>query len=66
MKFFMVCLSALSLLLMSSAVFAHTDHALGEGSLHLMYHIVFWFAFAVVVYKAVSWYKCKVRKKSQK
>lgn len=55
MKFFTFIFS----LLLTSQAFAHTDHALGEGSLHLIYHVVFWGLFAVVGYKAVTYFKNK-------
>jgi len=49
--------------LFSSAAFAHTDHALGEGSIHALYHFAFWTLFVVVIYKAYVWFRAK---KSQK
>jgi len=55
MKFFTFIFS----LLLTSQAFAHTDHALGEGSLHLLYHAVFWALFAVVGYKAFTYFKNK-------
>lgn len=42
---------------LSSNVFAHEDHLLGEGSLHAFYHVTFWTIFALVLYKGVTWYK---------
>ncbi len=64
MKFITVLFSLLlSSILLSSQAFAHTDHVLGEGSVHALYHGVFWGVFALVVYKAHAWYK---NKKSQK
>jgi hypothetical protein len=48
--------------LFTGQVLAHTDHALGEGSIHTFYHAVFWTLFALVVYKAYTWFK---QKKSQ-
>ena len=53
----------LSSVIFSSQAFAHTDHALGEGSVHALYHIFFWTIFAIVIYKAYTWVK---NKKSQK
>ena len=61
MKFLTLIISYL--ILFTSQAFAHTDHALGEGSLHTIYHSVFWTIFAIVVYKAYSWFK---KKKSHK
>jgi hypothetical protein len=66
MKFLMIFLSAISSIFMSTAALAHTDHHLGEGSLHAVYHIMFWFIVFAVIYKAVGWYKAKDRNKSQK
>lgn len=61
MKFLTIFISFITLL--SAQAFAHTDHALGEGSMHTIYHAVFWTLFAIVVYKAYVWFK---NKKSQK
>ena len=41
----------LLLLLTSSVAFAHPDHLLGEGGLHMAYHLIFWTLFACVVFK---------------
>jgi hypothetical protein len=51
------------LILFTNQAFAHTDHALGEGSIHTFYHSVFWTIFAIVVYKAYTWFKHKKSKK---
>lgn len=51
-------------LLLSSRAFAHTDHALGHGSLHMIYHAVFWAILAVVIFKAVTYFKNKNKQKS--
>ncbi len=61
MKFLTVLISFFGLL--SGQALAHTDRALGEGSFHALYHVVFWTIFAVVIYKAYKWFK---NKKSQK
>jgi hypothetical protein len=61
MKFFTLFISFISLF--TAQAFAHTDHALGEGTAHMFYHVVFWTIFALVVYKAYKWFK---HKKSQK
>ncbi|TMM44062.1 hypothetical protein [Colwellia ponticola] len=61
MKFLTIIISFITLF--SGQAFAHTDHALGEGSLHAFYHTVFWTLFAIVIYKAYVWFK---KKKSQK
>lgn len=60
MKFLTLFISLFSLF--AGQALAHTDHALGEGSLHVFYHITFWLAFALVVYKGYTWLK---NKKSQ-
>jgi hypothetical protein len=57
MKFLTLLISYL--ILFTSQAFAHTDHALGEGSFHTFYHSVFWTIFAIVVYKAYNWFKQK-------
>lgn len=57
MKFLTLMISYL--ILFTSQAFAHTDHALGEGSFHTFYHSVFWTIFAIVVYKAYNWFKNK-------
>ena len=53
-------------LLLSSQAFAHTDHALGHGALHMVYHAVFWGLFAVVVFKAVTYLKNRNKQKSDR
>ena len=50
MKFFTLIFT----LLLSSQAFAHNDHALGEGALHLVYHTVFWALFALVAFNVVQ------------
>ncbi len=62
MKFLTIFISFFSLL--SGQALAHTDHALGEGSLHTFYHVTFWALFAVVVYKAYTWFKNKQAQKN--
>jgi hypothetical protein len=57
MKFLTLMISYL--ILFTNQAFAHTDHALGEGSFHTLYHSVFWTIFAIVVYKAYTWFKNK-------
>ena len=56
MKFFTLIFT----LLLSTQAFAHTDHALGEGAIHLLYHAVFWGLFAVVAVKVC--FISKIRK----
>jgi len=58
MKFLMIVLSAM-MSVFSGAAFAHTDHALGEGSLHALYHVTFWFVVFAVIYKAICWFRAK-------
>ena len=41
----------LLLLLTSSVAFAHPDHLLGEGGLHMAYHLIFWTLLACVIFK---------------
>lgn len=60
MKFFTLIFT----LLLSTQAFAHEDHALGEGALHLFYHAVFWGLLAIVLVKAVSYFRNK--KKTEK
>jgi hypothetical protein len=36
-------------------VFAHEDHALGEGAGHTLFHAVFLFVAALVIYKGLGW-----------
>lgn len=60
MKFFTMIFA----LLLSAQAFAHTDHALGEGSLHMAYHAIFWGLFAVVVFKVLVYFKNKKKKQS--
>jgi hypothetical protein len=55
-----------SSVLVSNIAFAHTDHALGEGSLHAIYHVAFWFAFFAVVYKGVCWFRANKKAKAHK
>ncbi|MFT5559388.1 MAG: hypothetical protein ACJAXN_002165 [Psychromonas sp.] len=62
MKFFTLIFT----LLLSTQVFAHQDHALGEGSLHLLYHAIFWGLCAVVTVKAVGYFKNKKKQKIEK
>tara|TARA_R110001583_G_scaffold71575_1_gene201481 strand:+ start:1068 stop:1256 length:189 start_codon:yes stop_codon:yes gene_type:complete len=61
MKFFTLIFT----LLLSTQAFAHTDHALGEGSLHLIYHAIFWGILALVVVKAVLYFNHKRKQKSE-
>jgi len=51
-------------LILSSQAFAHTDHALGDGVLHMVYHAVFWAIFALVIVKAITFFKTKNKQKS--
>lgn len=62
MKFLTILITFFSLF--STQALAHTDHALGEGALHAFYHVTFWTVFAIVVYKAYSWFKAKKSQKS--
>jgi hypothetical protein len=50
---------ALLCLVTTSSVKAHDDHLLGEGLLHVSYHLVFWSLCALVAYKGVVWFKNK-------
>jgi len=52
-------------LLLTSQAFAHADHALGDGALHMLYHAVFWLLFAVVVVKAISYFKNKKKQNAK-
>ncbi|MGB2741637.1 MAG: hypothetical protein WBC60_13900 [Cognaticolwellia sp.] len=61
MKLLTLLVSFISLF--SVKALAHTDHALGEGSFHTLYHIVFWTVFALVIYKGYVFFR---NKKSQK
>jgi hypothetical protein len=61
MKFFTLIFT----LLLSTQAFSHQDHVLGEGALHLFYHAVFWGLFAVVVIKAVAYFKNKKKHKTE-
>lgn len=63
MKFLMMFLG-FAMSVFASSAFAHTDHALGEGSLHAIYHITFWFIVFAVVYKGVCWFKAKKKTKN--
>lgn len=66
MKFITLFLSLLaSTFLLSTSALAHTDHMLGDGSLHTLYHGIFWGLFAVVVYKIYLYFKAKKANKSQ-
>ena len=62
MKFLMIVLSVITSVFASSA-FAHTDHALGEGSLHAIYHVTFWLIVFAVIYKGVCWFRAKKQSK---
>lgn len=46
---------ALLSLSISTPSLAHTDHTLGDGSFHLLYHAVFWGLCAAVAYKGFKW-----------
>ena len=61
MKFFTFIFT----LLLTSQAFAHTDHALGEGALHLIYHAIFWGILALVVVKAGFDFNHKRKQKSK-
>jgi hypothetical protein len=60
MKFFTFIFS----FLLTSQAFAHADHALGDGALHMIYHAVFWGLFAMVIFKAIVYFKNKIKQKS--
>ena len=60
MKFFTFIFS----LLLTSQAFAHTDHALGDGALDLLYHFAFWGICAVIGYKAVTYFRSKKKQTS--
>lgn len=60
MKFFTLIFT----LLLSSQAFAHTDHVLGEGALHLLYHAIFWAGFAFVAVKLMSYFMNKKKKQT--
>jgi membrane protein DedA with SNARE-associated domain len=62
MNILTILISFLSLF--TAQAFAHTDHALGDGSLHTFYHITFWVVFALVVYKGYTWFKKKNAQKN--
>lgn len=62
MKAFMIFLSAIFTMLTSAAAYAHTDHGLGEGTLHIVYHIVFWMIIFAVIYKGTMLYKSRKSK----
>ena len=61
MKFFTLIFT----LLLTSQAFAHNDHALGEGTLHLLYHAIFWGLFAAVAVKVVGYFKNKKKHKAE-
>ena len=61
MKFLTILISFFSLF--AGQALAHTDHAVGDGSFHELYHVAFWTIFSIVAYKAFTWFK---NKKSQK
>ena len=42
------------LLIISSVASAHEDHLLGEGILHMTYHLIFWTLFIGAVYKGIT------------
>lgn len=57
-------LLTLLICLFSLPALAHTDHALGDGSIHALYHVVFWTIFALVAYKAYVFFKNKLSRKN--
>lgn len=57
MNFLTILISFISLF--SGQALAHTDHALGEGSLHYFYHATFLTLFVLVLYKGYRWFKHK-------
>lgn len=58
MKFF-TQLITIAFLFICTTASAHTDHALGEGGLHLAYHIVFYGLIVVAIGKAIHYLKRK-------
>ena len=62
MKLLTLLISVISLF--SVQALAHTDHALGDGSIHALYHVVFWTIFALVVYKAYVFFKNRSSEKN--
>lgn len=66
MKFITVLLSLfVTIFLLNAPALAHTDAFLGDGSLHALYHGVFWGLFAAVVYKIYCYYQAKKSQKNQ-
>lgn len=59
MKFFTLIFT----LLLSTQAFAHSDHALGDGMLHMAVHAVLLVLLAVVVVKGISYFKNKKKQK---
>ncbi len=59
MKFFTLIFT----LLLSSQAFAHHDHLMSSGTLHSVYHAIFWIFCGVVAVKAVSYFKAKKSRK---
>lgn len=59
MKFFTFIFT----LLLTSQAFAHDDHVLGEGTLHMAYHVIFWSIAAIVVVKAAFYFNNKRKQK---
>lgn len=49
-------------LIYTCGAFAHDDHALGEGAGHSLFHVVFLFVAALVIYKGLSWLLHKFKK----
>ena len=50
----------------SNLALAHEDHMLGEGTLHLIYHSLFWILFAGVVYIGTQLYLSHRKKLNSK
>ncbi|MEH6453486.1 MAG: hypothetical protein V7782_10665 [Psychromonas sp.] len=50
-------------LLLSSQAFAHSDHALGDGVLHMLVHAILLALLAAVAVKGISYFKNKKKLK---
>jgi len=65
MKLFSAIFTFIFASLLSTQALAHTDHALGEGALHMLYHVIYWGLFAVVAVMGVLYFKNKKKSKQK-
>ena len=58
-------LLALITVLFSNDLMAHNDEFLGKGSVHLLFHLLFWVLVGLCAYQGANYYKAKNKSTKQ-